>query len=317
MSAANPDMPHGARLTLLDLPDEILLNVAQFLHPRELLRCGAASRRMRALETDSLWRSICDQRWRAWPRYRLTTARERELDATMSELSWKERYRYFEADAARTHITEAELSSLRWHFNFTPQAGGRGMATLVPARFGNGQLTLPGYPTLPYRLRPVAPPDGVGSDNGDGSGGGGDGGGGGGSDNGSSSSSGSSGGGSSSSSSGGSPASLASPTSGVSRLRSLMISFLSRGLGDARSGGGSSSPSEPQELLIANFPRHVVRRRAVDMEWLIFNENVTFVSCAPDGVGSYDERGFLTPLRPYGPPTEAQAELEGAQQGAQ
>ena len=44
MSAANPDMPHGARLTLLDLPDEILLNVAQFLHPRELLRCGAASR---------------------------------------------------------------------------------------------------------------------------------------------------------------------------------------------------------------------------------------------------------------------------------
>ena len=41
---------------------------------------------------------------------------------------------------------------------------------------------------------------------------------------------------------------------------------------------------------------------------LIYNDNVTIVSCGPEGLGSYDERGFLTdksdgfPPLPDGPP---------------
>eukprot|EP00440_Ansanella_granifera_P066797 gb/GFBE01072441.1/.p1 GENE.gb/GFBE01072441.1/~~gb/GFBE01072441.1/.p1 ORF type:complete len:184 (+),score=32.91 gb/GFBE01072441.1/:1-552(+) len=52
-----------------------------------------------------------------------------------------------------------ELCSLRWAFNFTPQAGGRGSATLQfvefrPTEPGSscGLLFMGGYPPLPYEL---------------------------------------------------------------------------------------------------------------------------------------------------------------------
>ena len=49
---------------------------------------------------------------------------------------------------------------------------------------------------------------------------------------------------------------------------------------------------------IANFPPHWVERIAATREWLVYNDNVTFVSCpaGSDGPGAYDERGFLTDL---------------------
>ena len=49
-------------------------------------------------------------------------------------------------------------------------------------------------------------------------------------------------------------------------------------------------------MQIANFPPHRVQRLQNTREWLIYNGNVTIVSCGPDGLGEYDERGFLTDL---------------------
>ena len=49
-----------------------------------------------------------------------------------------------------------------------------------------------------------------------------------------------------------------------------------------------------QQLLIANFPPHYVSRREEDWEWVIANDNVTFISSGPDGKLLFDERNFQT-----------------------
>ena len=48
-----------------------------------------------------------------------------------------------------------------------------------------------------------------------------------------------------------------------------------------------------QVVRIANFPPHEIKRLD-DGQWLIYNENVTFVSCQRGELPTYDERGFLT-----------------------
>ena len=56
---------------------------------------------------------------------------------------------------------------------------------------------------------------------------------------------------------------------------------------------------------VAHSHRHYVVRLADEAEWLIHNDNVTFVSCPPDyTLGRYDERGFLSV------PSPAPAEVE-------
>ena len=68
-------------------------------------------------------------------------------------------------------------------------------------------------------------------------------------------------------------------------LRSLLASLASYALPEGE-------PS-PQCVQIANFPPHWVRRLD-DGEWLVYNDNVSFVSCVGPEPGTYDERGFLS-----------------------
>jgi hypothetical protein len=50
--------------------------------------------------------------------------------------------------------------------------------------------------------------------------------------------------------------------------------------------------SSQQQLLIVPFPSHNITRNEDDREFLIANENVTFVSCGPGGELRYRGRGF-------------------------
>ena len=63
------------------------------------------------------------------------------------------------------------------------------------------------------------------------------------------------------------------------------------------SPGSSGSPATEavrQSIQIANFPPHWIERIEPSKEWLIYNDNVTIVSCGPQGLGPYDDRGFIT-----------------------
>ena len=91
-----------------------------------------------------------------WPRYNLTAEREEELNKTLVALNWRDRYLYYEFETRRPCPTEEDLDTLRFHFNFTPLAGGQGIRSLRPACFSHGRLLVPGYPPLPYRL--IDPP---------------------------------------------------------------------------------------------------------------------------------------------------------------
>lgn len=66
---------------------------------------------------------------------------------------WKNRYRWIEDDVRREQFhSPAEVESLGWYFNFTPQAGGRGEATLARCRFRDGFAEVPMYPPMLYNL---------------------------------------------------------------------------------------------------------------------------------------------------------------------
>ena len=244
------------------LPDDLILSVAQWLDPRALLRFGACARRMHGLPKEALWRSLCTVRCEATPRFRLTPEREQWL-LNHVQPDWVARYRFSLREIIRTTITTEELQTLNWHFNFTPAAGGRGRATLVRARFTKTHVVLPNYPPLPYMLHmpsevEAAANEGEGSTSADESSGGG-------------------------SESGG----------GGRTLRSLLASLVSRlHVMDGGRQMPTASPT-PQCLQIANFPGHCVQRLE-DGEWLVYNHNVSFVSCVGTEPSAFDQRGFLT-----------------------
>ena len=278
-----------------DLPDELQVAVAAWLSaPRDLLQLGATCHRAHGLPTDDLWRSICAARWAAWPSYALTPQREAHLAQRHPTMGWKARYRHFEADARRQHITQEELRELGWHFNFTPFAGGRGRATLKQARFTATKLHVPSYPPLDYQLTWV--PQGLdeidprvasflltqaaaaGVDISDGAAGSGSGEGG-------------EGGAS------GSGAAVGDEQQAVSAIQRALSSLLAtHGREHATE---AASAARRQTLRISNFPPHWIRRLDDTREWVIYNDNVTLVSCPPgtkEPNPSYDERGFLTDL---------------------
>ena len=243
------------------LPDEIVVAVASTLtKPRELLALSAVSHHFRALPTSPLWRALCEACWQPWPRYRLTPTREAWLHKhkVYTDYSWQARYRHFQSDAARTTLTAEEMRDLSWHFNFTVSAGGRGRATLKPARFSETKLYVPGYPPLDYSLVDLAieAPD-VSDDAKCGSSGSG------------------------------------SPSADLQQVSEKLQQML----------GITCAPKSvlgptTQMLQINSFPPHIVERLASSREWLVYNDNVTFVSCVSheEGPGSWDERGFLTDL---------------------
>lgn len=192
-----------------------------------------------------------------WPRYRLTAEVEAQLDTKHPGTSWLARYRIVQADADRTLLTQEELETLTWHFNFTPGAGGRGRQTLKSVRFTERKIYVPGYPPLDYFLVDPVPAQSVDEAIAEFSASG-----------------------------------EADPNSPqrLGHLRQLLSALM------ANPQHRASLPGQEQCVQIANFPPHRVQRLQNTREWLIYNGNVTIVSCGPDGLGEYDERGFLTDL---------------------
>ena len=144
------------------LVDELLTCIATFLpDAASLIAFESVSSRFASVPHELAWRSLCEKRWEDKPRYRLTEKRREELNTHMRALSWRRRFATFEVDGRRSSITEEELSSLGWYFNYTPDAGGLGRETLRRVAFKGGRLAVPDYPDLPYAL--VGPAGLVGS----------------------------------------------------------------------------------------------------------------------------------------------------------
>ncbi len=252
------------------LPDDLVLSVAQWLDPRSLLCFDACGRRIHSLPKGALWRSLCAAICEALPRYRLTPEREQSLVASVQP-DWVARYRHTVHELSRTTITKEELQTLNWHFNFTPAAGGRGRATLVRARFTGSHVVLPNYPPLPYMLHTPEPAEAEGEGRTGGTSGGESLNGG---------------------ARGGSGGGAATPRTDLPPRPPLLPSLLDHLLSHLHVMDPCRNPS-PQCLQINNFPPHWVRRLD-DGEWLVYNHNVSFVSCVGNEPGAFDERGFLT-----------------------
>jgi len=145
-------------MNLDDLVDELWLSIAASLAPIDLLALQCVCRRAAELPTDgACWRQLCAKRWESKPRFRLTPARERWLDANQP-LTWQRRYYFFEADAKRTTISDAELQTLTWLFNFTPAAG----CAIHPAELRRPHLCPP--PSEPAARSPHSQRPGAGHD---------------------------------------------------------------------------------------------------------------------------------------------------------
>lgn len=161
------------------LPDALLLSIASYLSSVELVRLESVNNSFRGLDTDALWKQLCIDAWRGKPRYEWNPTREIWLKERISVTNnlWKNRFIWVKRDLQRKIITQTELQSLGWYFNFTPMAGGQGRATLRRAIFDptpttrrrfnqldNSEhdeedhlynfsfLRIDGMPSFPYRL---------------------------------------------------------------------------------------------------------------------------------------------------------------------
>jgi hypothetical protein len=254
---------------LVEFPDDLVLGAYAYLQPADLLAVSSSCPRLAALPLGLLWRAAYARLTAAWPMYALTPEHETALDAAeaTAQIDWKRRYGWMCREAQRTVLTEAELGSMRWLFNFTARAGGRGRATLKEARFVDSNLMLPGFPPLPYTLVPISgaqvPRDDAEADG------------------------------------RGLPAF-------VPRLleRAMGVPVAGGAWSGVASGTPPQPPPQPlstpppppaQAVCISNFPPHTVARVPSTREWLVSNANVTLVSChATDGgFGSYTDRNFL------------------------
>lgn len=145
------------------LREELLLNIADYLPPKELLRFQCVSKELSELNTEPIWEKRCDERWKPWPRYRLTIEKRNELDSAgsvTSRMTWKMRYFAIEKDATRNTLRSHDLHNLRWYLSFVLSGiRGEGRSDHVAVEFAFGQVLLvPGYPPLSYKLVNEAPP---------------------------------------------------------------------------------------------------------------------------------------------------------------
>lgn len=209
------------------LADDLVLQVAAFLPPSDLTQLESVSTYVSHLNTDTLWKNLCQHRWQHWPRYQLTPEKWQELESSIPRVRWKDRYRLTEHDVARTEITDEEIEKLGWYFNFTLGAGGLRGDTLQRCFFKSGLLFLEDYPPLPYEIKTYATPK---------------------------------------------PARSRWDVNGQT--------------------GQTGQTSTRQWLKIAHFPPHFISRLSESAEWLIANENVTFVSCDEKGTLCYTGRDF-------------------------
>jgi hypothetical protein len=193
-------------MSFASLPDTLIVTVASFLPAKDLCKFEMVDKRTnRHIDKGHLWKKLCVDRWKNWPRYKLTSSRMEWIENHLHHLDWKNRYKWVEEDVARTRITWEELESLDWFFNFTPVAGGRGQETLRKCQFQQGFLFLSQFLPMPYRLEVV---------------------------------------------------------------------------------------EGTQYLRVYHFPPHLIDRLPCCGEWIISNENVTFVSCDEGETLTYRGRGF-------------------------
>jgi len=106
-----------------NLREELLLSVAGYLPPRDLLRFQCVSKELFNLNTESIWERRCEERWEPWPRYQLTDEKRNELDSAGSatfRMTWKRRYFVIEEDATIARSTKSEMV---FEFRFVGNTG--------------------------------------------------------------------------------------------------------------------------------------------------------------------------------------------------
>ena len=138
-----------------NLPDDLILIALSFLNAKDLLSFQATCSRYFHLDNlQDHWRDLCRYRWKNWPMYALNE-RLNSGEIIIGDQSWKQRYRWVEGDYKRMHISNEEVESLEWTFNFLPWAGGSpdGQSR---AFFHEDHLYLVKYlwmyPSLPYNI---------------------------------------------------------------------------------------------------------------------------------------------------------------------
>lgn len=135
---------------LSTLADDLILNCEAFLDYQSLGRMQCLSQRFhQQLETaETIWEERLRQDWIGFPRYR-SDRRDYSNEFTTA----KDAYKFVFRDVRRTNITEEELVRLKWYFNYTEAAGGRGRDTLLECEFAQDSfLYVGGYPPLPFEL---------------------------------------------------------------------------------------------------------------------------------------------------------------------
>lgn len=158
MDICNKDNPRTSPFGLI--PEELLLQVASYLPAQDLLQFQCVSTKTNRLNTDAIWKDLCEKRWKSWPRYSLTTERLEELDKRMPDTCWKTRYLVVEKDATRSELQPSDLHNLRWYLSFVLSGiRGEGRSDHMEVHFTPGQVLLvPGHPPLPYKIVRGQPP---------------------------------------------------------------------------------------------------------------------------------------------------------------
>jgi len=121
---------------LLDLDQNVIQQVMLCISdPRDILACSLACKALKEhAYQDVVWRPLCAQRWSGKPRFELTDTRSQQL-LSASFQSWRGEYARVEAaEAGRVNITEREVCSNTWYFNFLGEGGMRAQAKPVTSR---------------------------------------------------------------------------------------------------------------------------------------------------------------------------------------
>jgi hypothetical protein len=178
-----PDYSYSVMIPFLKLREELLLHIASYLQPFDLLRYQCTSKELSKLNTEPIWEKLCEKRWEKWPRYRLTEEKRNDIimeqqnnnnnnnnnndnDNTGGLLSntssWKERYFIIEEDATRLELRSDDLRNLKWYLCFVLSGiRGEGLSgdhMSVEFTITGDYLLVPGYPPLPTQLINREPP---------------------------------------------------------------------------------------------------------------------------------------------------------------
>ncbi|CAK9033970.1 Repressor of RNA polymerase III transcription MAF1 homolog [Durusdinium trenchii] len=145
------------RLALM--PEGVVLRTAEFLDPEDIVQLQMVSTAFyETFEDDALWKGLCKRRWeQRSASYHLTKRREGSLlRQTVPWCGWKNMFRATEEEGRRANLRLDDLFRLRWFFNFSRDAGGRGRYACNEVNFEmcNGKLMLNvvNYPPLPCSI---------------------------------------------------------------------------------------------------------------------------------------------------------------------